>query len=150
MSLSVRISHTFFFFNDTATTEIYTLSLHDALPILVTTPQDVALLDVRKAAAMFKKVNVPILGVIENMSYFDCPHCGERSRIFSRGGGPRAAEGFGTTFLGNIPLDVRVRQGGDDGRPVVVHDPKSGPALMFKEIADKLAAIISVQTYKKY
>jgi ATP-binding protein involved in chromosome partitioning len=130
------------------------LTLSQIIPLtgamLVTTPQDVALLDVRKAAAMFKKVNVPILGVVENMSYFNCPHCGERVEIFSHGGGRKAAEQFGCEFLGEIPLDVRVRQGGDDGRPVVVHDPKSGPALVIKEIADKLAAIISVQTFKKY
>lgn len=130
------------------------LTLSQIIPltgaVLVTTPQDVALLDVRKAAAMFRKVNVPILGVIENMSYFSCPHCGERVEIFSHGGGRRVAEQFGTAFLGEIPLDVRVRQGGDDGRPVVVYDSKSGPALAFKEMADKLAAIISVNTFRKY
>ena len=130
------------------------LTLSQVIPltgaVLVTTPQDVALSDVRKAAAMFKTVNVPILGVVENMSYFNCPHCGERAEIFSHGGGRKAAETFGTEFLGEIPLDIRVRQGGDEGRPPVVHDPKSGPALVFKEIAEKLAAIISVQTYRKY
>ena len=130
------------------------LTLSQIIPltgaVLVTTPQDVALLDVRKAAAMFRKVNVPILGVVENMSYFNCPHCGERVEIFSHGGGRKAAESFGTAFLGEIPLDVRVRQGGDEGRPVVVHDPKSGPALIFRQIADQLAALISVQTFKKY
>jgi ATP-binding protein involved in chromosome partitioning len=129
------------------------LTLSQIIPltgaVLVTTPQDVALLDVRKAAAMFAKVNVPLLGVIENMSFFNCPHCGERVEVFSHGGGRKAAEQFGTEFLGEIPLDVRVRQGGDEGRPVVVHDPKSGPALIFREIADKLAAIISVQTFRK-
>jgi ATP-binding protein involved in chromosome partitioning len=130
------------------------LTLSQVIPltgaVLVTTPQDVALLDVRKAAAMFRKVNVPILGVIENMSYFECPHCGERSEIFSHGGGARFARTFGTELLGEIPLDIRVRQGGDEGRPPVVHDPRSGPALAFKAIAEKLAAIISVNTYRKY
>lgn len=130
------------------------LTLSQVIPltgaVLVTTPQDVALLDVRKAAAMFRKVNVPILGVIENMSYFNCPHCGERSEIFSHGGGKKTAEANGAAFLGQIPLDIRVRQGGDDGLPVVVHDPHSGPALVFRDMADKLAAIISVSTYKKY
>lgn len=128
------------------------LTLSQIIPLtgalLVTTPQDVALSDVRKAAAMFQTVNVPLLGVVENMSYFNCPHCGERSEIFSHGGGSRAAEKFGTTFLGEIPLDIMVRQGGDDGRPPVVYDPKSGPALAFKDIAEKLAAIISVNTYR--
>lgn len=130
------------------------LTLSQIIPmtgaVLVTTPQDVALLDVRKAAAMFRKVNVPILGVVENMSYFNCPHCGERVEVFSHGGGGRAAASFGVPLLGEMPLDIRVRQGGDDGLPLVVHDPKSMPALIFKEIAEKLAAIISVNTYKKY
>jgi ATP-binding protein involved in chromosome partitioning len=130
------------------------LTLSQIIPltgaVLVTTPQDVALSDVRKAAAMFKKVRVPILGVVENMSYFECPHCGERSEIFSHGGGARFAGALGTDLLGEVPLDIRVRQGGDEGRPPVVHDPKSGPALAFKSIAEKLAAIISVNTYRKY
>lgn len=130
------------------------LTLSQVIPltgaVLVTTPQDVALLDVRRAAGMFGKVNVPVLGVVENMSYLNCPHCGERVEVFSHGGGKKVAESFGVTFLGDIPLDIRVRQGGDEGRPIVVHDPKSMPALVFKEIAEKLAAIISVQTYRKY
>ena len=130
------------------------LTLSQIIPltgaVLVTTPQDVALSDVRRAAAMFRTVNVPILGVVENMSYFNCPHCGERAEIFSHGGGRRAAESFGTTFLGEIPIDIRVRQGGDEGRPPVAHDPKSGPALAFKEISEKLAAIISVNTYRQF
>src|SRR5437899_5626191 len=130
------------------------LTLSQIIPltgaVLVTTPQDVALSDVRKAAAMFRTVNVPILGVVENMSYFNCPHCGERVEIFSHGGGRKAAEAFGTDFLGEIPLDVGGGPGGDEGRPSVIHDPKSGPALIFKEIAEKLAAIISVNTYRKY
>jgi ATP-binding protein involved in chromosome partitioning len=130
------------------------LTLSQVIPltgaVLVTTPQDIALLDVRKAAAMFRKVNVPILGVIENMSYFNCPHCGERSEIFSHGGGRKTAEANDAPLLGEIPLDIRVRQGGDDGLPVVVHDPKSGPALTFRDMAEKLAAIISVNTYRKF
>src|SRR5206468_10520010 len=91
------------------------LTLSQIIPLTgavpVTTPQGVALLDVRRAAAMFRKVNVPILGVVENMSFFNCPHCGERVEIFSHGGGRKAAEAFGAAFLGEIPLDVRVRQG---------------------------------------
>jgi ATP-binding protein involved in chromosome partitioning len=130
------------------------LTLSQVIPltgaVLVTTPQDVALLDVRKAAAMFRKVNVPILGIVENMSYLNCPHCGERLEVFSHGGGRRSAEAFGVPFLGEVPLDIGVRQGGDEGRPPVVCDPKSGPSLIFKEIAEKLAAIISVNTYRKY
>ncbi|MBI4169576.1 MAG: Mrp/NBP35 family ATP-binding protein [Acidobacteria bacterium] len=130
------------------------LTLSQVIPltgaVLVTTPQDVALLDVRKAAAMFRKVNVPVLGIVENMSYLNCPHCGERLEVFSHGGGRRSAEAFGVPFLGEVPLDIGVRQGGDEGRPPVVCDPKSGPSLIFKEIAEKLAAIISVNTYRKY
>jgi ATP-binding protein involved in chromosome partitioning len=129
------------------------LTLSQIIPltgaVLVTTPQDVALLDVRKAAAMFRKVNVPILGVVENMSFFNCPHCGERLEVFSHGGGRRAAGDMQVPFLGEVPLDIRVRQGGDEGRPPVSHDPKSGPALAFKEIAEKLAALISVQTWQR-
>ncbi len=128
------------------------LTLSQIIPltgaVLVTTPQEVALSDVRKAAAMFNKVNVPILGVVENMSYFDCPHCGERSEIFSHGGGKKTAEELGVPCLGEIPIDIRLRQGGDEGRPSVIHDPKSGTAVAFSEIASKLAAIISVNTFK--
>jgi ATP-binding protein involved in chromosome partitioning len=128
------------------------LTLSQIIPltgaVLVTTPQEVALSDVRKAAAMFSKVNVPILGVVENMSYFDCPHCGERAEIFSHGGGRRMAEDLGVPCLGEIPIDIRLRQGGDEGRPSVVYDPKSGTAVAFGEIASKLAAIISVATYR--
>ncbi len=128
------------------------LTLSQIIPltgaVLVTTPQEVALSDVRKAAAMFNKVNVPILGVVENMSYFDCPHCDERSEIFSHGGGKRTAEELGAPCLGEIPIDIRLRQGGDEGRPPVVHDPKSGTAVAFGEIAAKLAAIISVNTFR--
>jgi ATP-binding protein involved in chromosome partitioning len=130
------------------------LTLSQVIPltgaVLVGTPQDIALADVRKAAAMFAKVNVPILGVVENMSYFECPHCGERSEIFSHGGGRRRAEKLGVPCLGELPLDVQLRQGGDEGRPPVVYDPKSATALLFKEMAEKLAAIISVQTWKGF
>jgi ATP-binding protein involved in chromosome partitioning len=128
------------------------LTLSQIIPltgaVLVTTPQEVALSDVRKAAAMFKKVNVPILGVVENMSFFNCPHCGERAEIFSHGGGSRAAGDFDAPFLGEIPLDMQLRKGGDEGRPSVIHDPESAPATVFRDMAQKLAAIISVNTYK--
>ncbi|HEU5321020.1 MAG TPA: Mrp/NBP35 family ATP-binding protein, partial [Methylomirabilota bacterium] len=128
------------------------LTLSQIIPltgaVLVTTPQDVALSDVRKAAAMFRKVRVPILGVVENMSYFECPHCGERTEIFSHGGGERFAAAIEAAHLGSVPLDIRVRQGGDEGRPPVVHDPNSVPALAFRAIAEKLAATISVNTWR--
>ncbi len=93
--------------------------------ITVTTPQAVALSDVRKGMTMFKKVNVPLLGVIENMSHFVCGHCGERTEIFSHGGGEEAAKKFEIPFLGRIPLDPAIREGGDQGTPIVVKDPQS-------------------------
>jgi ATP-binding protein involved in chromosome partitioning len=106
--------------------------------VTVTTPQEVALHDVRKGLMMFQKVNVPLLGIIENMSYFVCGHCGTRSEIFSHGGGERAAEKLGIPFLGRIPIDPAIRAGGDTGMPIVVADPTSPQAVAFKEIAAKL------------
>jgi ATP-binding protein involved in chromosome partitioning len=130
------------------------LTLSQIIPltgaVLVTTPQDLALSDMRKAAAMFQTVNVPILGIVENMSYFNCPHCGERAEIFSHGGGCRIAETLKTEFLGEIPIDIGLRQGGDEGKPPVIHDSKSAPSMAFQQIADKLAAIISVNTFKRF
>ncbi|HJU04828.1 MAG TPA: Mrp/NBP35 family ATP-binding protein, partial [Nitrospiraceae bacterium] len=99
--------------------------------ITVTTPQEVALHDVRKGMMMFQKVNVPLLGIIENMSYFVCGHCGTRSDIFSHGGGERAAEKLGIPFLGAIPIDPAIRAGGDAGMPIVVADPASPQAIAF-------------------
>ena len=107
--------------------------------ITVTTPQEVALHDVRKGMMMFKKVNVPILGIIENMSYYLCGHCGERSDIFSTGGGQRAAEKFKVPFLGCIPIDPAIRQGGDAGTPIVIADPSSAQSKVFREMATSLA-----------
>ena len=107
--------------------------------ITVTTPQEVALHDVRKGLMMFQKVNVPLLGIIENMSYFVCGHCGTRSDIFSHGGGQRAAEKLGIPFLGEIPIDPAIRAGGDTGMPIVVADPGSPQSVAFKGIAATLA-----------
>jgi ATP-binding protein involved in chromosome partitioning len=118
------------------------LSLSQMVPlsgaVTVTTPQEVALHDVRKGMAMFQKVNVPLLGIIENMSYFVCGHCGERTEIFSHGGGERAAEKLGVPFLGRIPIDPAIREGGDSGHPIVVTDPTSPQAEAFRDIARKL------------
>ena len=111
--------------------------------VTVTTPQEVALHDVRKGMMMFQKVNVPLLGIIENMSYFVCGHCGERTDIFSSGGGERAAEKFGIPFLGRIPIDPAIRAGGDAGAPIVVVDPASPQAAAFREIAAKIMAQVS-------
>jgi len=120
------------------------LSISQMVPlagaITVTTPQEVALHDVRKGIAMFQKVNVPLLGIVENMSSFVCGHCGERTDIFSHGGGERAAEKFGIPFLGRIPLDPAIRDGGDSGHPIVVENPASPQAAAFRDIAQKIIA----------
>ena len=96
--------------------------------VIVTTPQDVALADAIKGVAMFRKVGVPILGLVENMSFFNCTHCGERSEVFGHGGGRREAARLDAPFLGEIPLDAAIREGGDTGRPVVAADPASALA----------------------
>ncbi|MEE9139385.1 MAG: Mrp/NBP35 family ATP-binding protein [Alphaproteobacteria bacterium] len=106
--------------------------------IIVSTPQDIALLDARKGLNMFRKVDVPVLGIIENMSYFECPHCGERTDIFSHGGAHREAVRLGTEFLGEIPLDVAVRETSDSGRPIVVSDPDSAIAKTYLAIAENI------------
>lgn len=111
--------------------------------VIVTTPQDVALSDAKKGINMFRKVEVPVLGLIENMSYFACPHCGERTEIFSHGGGKAAAEKFGVPFLGEVPLDIRIRQGGDQGEPVVAQKADSPVKEAFRQIAARLAEQIS-------
>jgi ATP-binding protein involved in chromosome partitioning len=111
--------------------------------VIVTTPQDVALLDVVRGISMFRKVDVPILGIIENMSFFQCPHCGGRTDIFSHGGGESAARKQGVPFLGELPIDPMVRTGGDTGRPIVIEDPDSPQSRTFMEIAGNLAARVS-------
>ncbi len=105
--------------------------------VIVSTPQDIALLDARKGLNMFRQVDVPVFGIIENMSYFACPHCGERSDIFSHGGARREAERLGIDFLGEIPLDIAIRETSDSGRPIVVSQPDSAQAKTYRAIADK-------------
>ncbi len=112
--------------------------------IIVTTPQDVALLDSRRGLAMFQKVHVPVLGIIENMSYFMCPHCDKRSEIFSYGGGRRASEKLGVPFLGEIPIETSIRMGGDQGKPILVSDPKSPISEIYRNLAGAVAAQISI------
>jgi ATP-binding protein involved in chromosome partitioning len=107
--------------------------------IIVTTPQDVALIDARKGLAMFRKVNVPVLGVIENMSAFVCPHCGKSSEIFKHGGGRRTAEQLGVPFLGEIPIDPAIVVGGDAGTPIVASHPGSAAAAAFVAVATEIA-----------
>lgn len=103
--------------------------------VVVTTPQDVALIDARKGLAMFRKVNVPVLGIVENMSYYICRHCGEREEIFGHGGGKKTAGMLGVPFLGEVPIDPKVVVGGDTGEPIVVADPASPAAQAFRELA---------------
>ncbi len=110
--------------------------------LIVTTPQDVALADAIKAVAMFRRVEVPILGIVENMSYFRCPHCDERTAIFGSGGGRREAERLGVPFFGEIPLDPAIRMGGDLGEPVVAAVPEGPESLAFGEIAKKIIAVL--------
>src|SRR6202521_2480239 len=103
--------------------------------IIVSTPQDLALIDARRGIAMFRRVNVPVLGIVENMSYFLCPHCGERSDVFSHGGARREAERLGVPFLGEVPLDMQIRETSDAGRPLVVSEPNGPQAAVYRDIA---------------
>ena len=106
--------------------------------VIVSTPQDIALLDARKGLNMFRKVDVPVLGIVENMSYFLCPHCGERSDIFAHGGARKEAERLGTEFLGEVPLDIVIRETSDEGRPVVVSQPQSAHAEVYRQMAARV------------
>ncbi len=128
------------------------LSITQTVPlmgaVIVSTPQDVALQDARKAILMFRQVNVEILGIVENMSYFQCPNCGKQTHVFSHGGGSMTAESFGVPFLGEIPLAVDLREGGDTGKPVVASNPDSPCAAAFVQIAEKVAAQISIANQK--
>jgi len=111
--------------------------------VLVTTPQDVALADVVRAKQMFDKLHVPVLGIVENMNQFICPHCGKGTHIFDVGGGRKAAEMMDMAFLGDVALDLKIRQGGDRGIPVTVGFPDSEETKSFMAIAGKVAARIS-------
>jgi len=110
--------------------------------VIVTTPQDVALIDARKGLAMFRKVNVPVVGIVENMSSFVCPHCGEETAVFKRGGGERTASELGTSFLGRIPLDPAIVEGGDAGEPIVVAQPEGVHAEAFRRVAEAVTAAV--------
>ena len=128
------------------------LSLAQLIPlsgvVIVTTPQDVALQDVAKGMAMFKQLEVPVIGVIENMSYFICPNCSERHELFGRGGGERIARAFDVPFLGHIPLQPNVRSGGDEGQPVVMADPDSPAAQAITSVAGEVARQVSVLAFQ--
>lgn len=116
--------------------------------VIVTTPQEMALADARRGMAMFQKVNVPILGVVENMSYF-VSASGEKEAIFDTGGGKRVAEQFNVPFIGEIPIYTKIRAGGDLGRPITDAEPASDPAMIFRSLAKGLAAQISISNFSK-
>jgi ATP-binding protein involved in chromosome partitioning len=128
------------------------LSMAQSVPVagavVVTTPQGVSVADVRKAVAMFRQLNIPVLGVVENMSYFVCGHCQERTEIFGHGGGARMAEDLGIPLLGEVPIDTRVRSGGDEGKPIVIAAPESPAARAFFDVAGRVAAQVSIQNMR--
>jgi ATP-binding protein involved in chromosome partitioning len=125
------------------------LTLAQAVPIsgavLVTTPQEVSLLDVEKALAMFRRMSVPVLGIVENMTALVCPHCGESIELFGRGGGERFAREHGLEYLGGVPLDITVRQGGDVGVPAVAQREPGPAAVALTALARTIAARMSVR-----
>src|SRR5579859_5743852 len=128
------------------------LSLSQLIPlsgvVIVTTPQDVALQDVAKGMAMFKQLEVPVIGVIENMSYFVCPNCDTKHELFGRGGGERIANQFGVPVLGQIPLQPKARMAGDEGQPVVLADPESPAARALTSVAGEVARHVSVLAFQ--
>src|SRR5206468_346288 len=128
------------------------LSLAQLVPVqgavLVTTPQDVAIADVRRALRMFETVAIPVLGVVENMSYFIAPDTGSRYNIFGEGGGEKLSNAYHVPFLGAIPLGIEVREGGDKGVPVVVSQPESPQAQAFHRVAEEVARQVSIEAMK--
>ena len=128
------------------------LSLAQLVPVqgavLVTTPQEVAVMDVRRALRMFETVAVPVLGVVENMSYFVAPDTGNRYDIFGKGGGEKLAEQYGVPFLGAVPLGMEVREGGDKGVPVVISQPDSAQSTAFRHVAEEVARQVSIEAMK--
>ena len=128
------------------------LSLAQLVPVqgavVVTTPQEVSLSDVRRAVKMFEQVNVPVLGVIENMSYFIAPDTGNRYEIFGRGGGQKLANEYRLNFLGEVPMGMEVREGGDKGVPVVVSFPDSPQSAAFRHVAEEVARQVSIEAMK--
>ncbi|MET0403187.1 MAG: iron-sulfur cluster carrier protein ApbC [Cystobacter sp.] len=123
-------------------------SVRAAGAVLVTTPQDVALADVVRAKQMFDKVHIPVLGIVENMSQFICPNCSHATHIFNRGGGQKAAQMFSIPFLGEIPLDLKIRESGDAGVPVVLSAPESAEAQAFRAMARNIAGRVSTENMR--
>jgi ATP-binding protein involved in chromosome partitioning len=116
--------------------------------VVVSTPQDLALIDARRGVAMFEKVDVPILGIVENMSYFVCPNCGARHDVFAHGGARAEAARLGVPFLGEIPLTMAIREGSDGGRPVVIADPDGPHTAVYREIATLIRARLDGSTLR--
>ena len=108
--------------------------------VIVSTPQDLALIDARKGLNMFRRVDVPVLGIVENMSFFICPHCGGRTDIFAHGGARHEAERLGVPFLGEVPLELQIRLTSDAGTPIVVSDPGGPHAAVYRDIASRVWA----------
>jgi ATP-binding protein involved in chromosome partitioning len=129
------------------------LSLSQSVPVagavVVTTPQTVSLADTRRAVAMYRKLNIPALGLIENMSHFACPGCGQEADLFGRGGGEALAKELSVPFLGDIPLYAPVRQGGDSGVPIVIGEPESAPALAIMAAAARVAQQVSISAHTR-
>jgi ATP-binding protein involved in chromosome partitioning len=125
------------------------LTLAQKIPVtgavIVTTPQDIALLDARKGLKMFEKVGIPILGIVENMAMHTCSNCGHTEHIFGAGGGERMAREFGVEYLGGLPLDIRIREQADSGRPTVVAEPDGDLAAIYRRIARRVAVRIAEQ-----
>ena len=117
--------------------------------IVVTTPQQVSLADTRRAVAMYKKLNIPPLGLVENMSHFVCPDCGHEADIFGRGGGEQLAAEVNVPFLGRIPIYQPIREGGDTGVPLMVSEPDSPAAQAFMAVAERTAAQLSIASYNR-
>ncbi len=128
------------------------LSLAQLVPVqgavIVTTPQEVSLADVRRAIRMFEQVAVPVLGIVENMSYFIAPDTGNRYNIFGEGGGAKLADEYGAPFLGGVPLGLEVREGGDKGVPVVIGQPDSPQSKAFRKVAEEVARQVSIEAMK--
>lgn len=117
--------------------------------VIVTTPQDVSLIDARKGLQTFRQLKVPVLGIVENMSYFQCPHCSERTEIFRSGGGRRTAEEIGVPFLGEIPIDPAVVVGGDEGRPIMATDPSSPASEAYRKFAGEVDSKLKLAAGEK-
>jgi ATP-binding protein involved in chromosome partitioning len=113
--------------------------------IIVTTPQEVSLIDARKGLKMFQQVKVPVLGIVENMSYFECGHCHEKTHVFRSGGGKRTAEALGVPLLVEVPIDPEVALGGDEGTPIVARNPNSPAARAYRQAAERAAAQLSIR-----